>query len=68
MTTSRTFTDDEGTFGLWIPCGERPCPQCHARLVRVRVWESTDGAHEDQQFKCFALTCSHTWWVDGDDG
>jgi hypothetical protein len=66
MTTSRKFSDSEGTFSGWLLTTDE-CPKCKERNVRVRTWESNDGAYEDYQFQCFALTCGHAWWVDGPD-
>jgi hypothetical protein len=34
------------------------------QLVRVRTWESHDGAYEDYQYRCAA---GHEWWIDGID-
>lgn len=43
----------------------RPCPVCGVASVTVRIWESSDGAYEDERFTCGA--CGHVWWVDGID-
>lgn len=69
VTTSRKFDDSEGTFGGWQDHPE-PCERrdedgapCGAR-VRYRVWESSDGAYEDYQYRCEA---GHIRWIDGID-
>lgn len=41
------------------------CRNCKSKDVYYRVWESADGAHEDDHYRCFA--CQHEWWVDGPD-
>lgn len=41
------------------------CRKCQAENVKYRVWESSDGGHEDYNFRCF--TCGHQWWIDGID-
>lgn len=64
MTTARTFADHEGTFDKEHETG-RVCPVCGVASVTVRIWESSDGAYEDEQFRCGA--CGHSWWVDGID-
>jgi len=78
MTTSRQFADSEGTFNAWTihpdPCtrtlaydqlGTHPVTAvpCGA-VVHSRVWESSDGAYEDVQYRC---ANGHTWWIDGID-
>lgn len=68
MTTSRQFADSDGDFKDWqdhpqacnrivdgAPCGA---------AVKVRPWESHDGAYEDYQYRCAA---GHSWWIDGID-
>jgi hypothetical protein len=40
--------------------GEQRCGQ----PVRVRTWESHDGAYEDYQYRCAG---GHEWWIDGID-
>lgn len=66
MTHTRPLRDSDGKFDIW-KLSDLSCPKCGAKSVRVRVWESSDGAYEDYQYKCFGLTCSHTWWIDGID-
>jgi transposase-like protein len=41
------------------------CPKCNSTNVSVRVAESSDGAHEDYNYRCHK--CNHNWWVDGSD-
>lgn len=43
----------------------RICAKCHRRTVRVQLWESRDGAYEDEKFTC--TNCGHVYWVDGID-
>jgi hypothetical protein len=69
MTHTRQMADSEGDFGEWqdfpIPCLKDATEgQRCGKLVRVREWESHDGAYTDYQFRCEA---GHTWWVDGID-
>jgi hypothetical protein len=64
MTTSRKFSDDEGTFeGDGID--DRPCRKCNGHNVKFRIWESSDGAYEDYRYSC--PDCGAIWWVDGID-
>lgn len=44
---------------------DRYCRKCGAQTVTVRIWESSDGAYEDERFDC--TSCGCTWWVDGID-
>ena len=44
---------DEGQ--VFITCGAP---------VQYRLWESSDGAYEDHQYRC---ANGHTWWIDGPD-
>jgi len=65
MTTARRFSDDEGEFQPWHPSA-RPCLVCcRDDGHRYRIWESHDGAYEDEQHEC--QCCGSTWWVDGAD-
>ena len=41
------------------------CPKCPSKVVSKRDWESSDGAHDDTQYRCDA--CEHKWWVEGPD-
>jgi hypothetical protein len=65
MTHTRQMADSEGDFGGWKPDAV-PCPKCGGH-VEARLWESSDGAYEDWQFRCVEPDCRHTWWVDGID-
>jgi hypothetical protein len=64
MTHTRQYHDDEGEFAeaklTESPCRVKDCPA----PVRVRTWESSDGAYEDYQFRCER---GHVWWIDGID-
>lgn len=65
MTHTRPLPDDDGTFQAWH-VSDRPCPTCHRDDGhRWRLWESNDGAYEDEQHECQA--CGATWWIDGVD-
>lgn len=65
MTHMRQVDDSEGDFRQWRAVG-RPCPHCRsAEGWHYRLWESSDGAYEDEQHKCTA--CGRIWWVDGPD-
>jgi hypothetical protein len=65
MTHTRLLRSDEGTFGDWH-VSERICPTCYRTDGhRWRLWESHDGAYEDEQHECQA--CGETWWIDGID-
>lgn len=35
--------------------------------MMVRIWESSDGAYEDEQYRCTNKECNHVLWVDGID-
>lgn len=41
------------------------CRKCKGPHLEYRDWESSDGAYEDQQFKC--LDCGYSFWVEGID-
>lgn len=69
MTTNRQYDDHEGEFRSWQDSSQK-CRKtkadgtpCDAK-VEYRLWESSDGAYEDWQYRCEA---GHTWWVDGID-
>jgi len=51
-------------LGPWYKCDE-PCRKCGKQGCEWRVWESSDGAHEDVQYRC--TVCGHDWWVEGID-
>lgn len=65
MTHTGQMRDSYGTFGMsrtiHIPC--RQCGQTDQ--VTYQVWESNDGAFEDEKYTCSA--CGKVWWVDGID-
>lgn len=65
MTHMRQMADGEGTFGEW-ELSNTKCPQCGS-LMYVRVWESNDGAYEDEKYQCQNTPCMHSFWVDGID-
>lgn len=39
--------------------------QCGSAKVKYRLWESSDGAHEDYNYHCD--NCNRNWWVEGSD-
>lgn len=39
--------------------------KCGSKKIKYRIHESSDGGHEDINYKC--LECNHSWWVDGID-
>lgn len=62
MTHTRSMADSEGDFDPW-ELHPDPCRQCGA-VVHCRTWESSDGAYEDEQYRC---ANGHIWWIDGID-
>ena len=72
MTHTRQMGDHEGVFTSYLESTRRcvfsvdgrPDGQPCDAAVKVRKWESSDGAYEDYQYRCAA---GHTWWVDGID-
>lgn len=55
-----------GTFTKeWKHEPDMVCRRCHKHTVYARLWESSDGAFEDWQFKCQA--CGWTKWQEGPD-
>jgi len=42
------------------------CPRCKSG-VEMRLWESDDGAFEDEQYRCVNTDCGHMWWVESSD-
>ena len=42
------------------------CPKCGLDNVMCRTVTSSDGAYDDDEYKC--SDCNYHWWVDGDDG
>lgn len=65
MTHTRQLADHEGEFKGFNPCTGTKCRKCESEKVSYRVWESSDGAYEDYNYKC--RDCGHSWWVDGID-
>jgi transposase-like protein len=53
----------------WKPVKlERPdrlCKECNSDNVWYRLWESSDGGHEDVHYHCRG--CNRNWWVEGTD-
>lgn len=43
----------------------RKCRKCGGGPVTYKLWESSDGAYEDEKYTCQA--CGHYWWVEGID-
>lgn len=43
---------------------ERECYQCNEQM-KVKTWESSDGAYEDLKYWC--PNCDHSFWVEGID-
>ncbi len=62
---AKRMHDSDGEFNKWGYCAVTTCRKCHSKDVRVRTWESNDGAYEDYQYRCDK--CGATWWVDGID-
>jgi hypothetical protein len=45
---------------------KRWCGRClQSTSHKLQVWESTDGAYEDEKYTC--LECGRVHWVDGID-
>lgn len=61
---TQPMADSEGTFSGYQP-SSRPCRECGQTTVEFRIWESNDGAYEDEKYHC--KSCGATWWVDGID-
>lgn len=52
-------------YGDWKPV-DVTCYGCgKSGHVEMRVRESDDGGHSDEQYSC--RQCGYTWWVDGID-
>lgn len=64
MTRMGSTRDSDGTFREPQRSG-RPCPECGSMEHFYRVWESNDGAFEDEKHEC--RSCGKTWWIDGID-
>jgi hypothetical protein len=57
--------ESDGTF-QGEQKSQSPCPNCQTTGQHyVKIWESNDGAYEDEKHRCEA--CGHIWWVDGID-
>jgi hypothetical protein len=57
--------ESDGTFNKYER-DDRPCPHCQVEGQHfVKLWESNDGAYEDEKHNCTA--CGKIWWVDGID-
>jgi predicted SprT family Zn-dependent metalloprotease len=41
------------------------CRKCGSGQVFHYTWESSDGAHEDEHYRC--EDCKAQWWVEGSD-
>jgi hypothetical protein len=41
------------------------CRKCDNTDMKYRVWESSCGGYEDNNYWC--SSCGHSWWVDGPD-
>lgn len=52
-------------YGEWQHDPLDVCPKCGEWQIRWRIWESSDGAHEDHQYEC--ENCGFTRWIDGPD-
>jgi hypothetical protein len=65
MTTARTFDESEGELSDRVPT-DRKCPKCGSPMF-CQVWESSDGAYEDEKYTCSDKQCLHVVWVDGID-
>lgn len=44
---------------------EFKCKKCKSNEIEYREWESSDGAHDDLEYKCNG--CGKHWWVEGSD-
>jgi hypothetical protein len=68
MTHTRQMSDSEGEFNPWRDT-ERRCERAVegkpcGESMKVRTWESSDGAFEDYQYRC---AVGHVMWIDGID-
>lgn len=67
MTTSRHMQESDGEFTARKKvdryCGYATCQRVTQH--RCELWESHDGAFEDEKFTC--LNCGLVEWVDGID-
>lgn len=49
----------------WQDTEDKSCPKCRSNNIKHRVFESFDGAHEDDHYIC--KDCNYDWWIDGPD-
>lgn len=56
-----------GTYGKWVKRTDMVClnDTCSSKNIQSRLWESSDGGHEDINYRCD--DCGSDWWVDGID-
>ncbi len=64
MTHTGPMRESEGELNPWQPAAT-PCRYCGSTEHFYRIWESSDGAYEDEKHECRA--CKKSWWVDGID-
>lgn len=64
MTHTGPMPESAGTFQEGT-LTQRVCRNCGNQNVYVELWESSDGAYEDEKFTC--KTCGHVYWIDGID-
>ncbi len=62
---TKPMGEDEGKFQVDWSRDDRPCPYCGSHEHFYRIWESSDGAFEDERHECRA--CNKSWWIDGID-
>ena len=56
--------DSDGVFDEWKTT-TLTCRKCVGANVVRRVWESSCGGYEDDQYHC--NDCGNSWWVEGPD-
>ena len=66
MTHMRSMGEHEGEFTTTPAPTTRKCPRCGSPMT-FRVWESSDGAFEDEKHECSNPKCGYVRWVDGID-
>ena len=53
----------------WKPVNDEDtdfkCSECGSGDVWYRLWESSDGGHDDVE--CVCHSCRRTWWIEGAD-
>ncbi len=63
---SQPMRESDGKFEKDWKLLPLPCPHCGVTgQWFYRIWESSDGAFEDEKNECRA--CKKVWWVDGID-